>query len=145
MTAMSDETAKSHDFWLKTCGHDTYQRGSGYARTDTPWNAFTHDDQALVCTLWVDAIVEIFDEQENRPRRFVRLGGQAREWKGVAISHGKAAGKNLERANRERIPVFGYEAEPQPPQVLDVAIELRQIFHCSPLINMDSIFSMACV
>ncbi|MBR8211135.1 hypothetical protein KDW61_20960 [Burkholderia cenocepacia] len=110
---MPEETTNSHDFWLKTCGLDTYVRSSGHARVDTPWNAFTHDDQALVCTLWVDCIAEIFDEQEDRWRRFVRLGGKSLEWKGVAIRHGKAAQENLDRANRERLPVFGYEAEPQ--------------------------------
>ncbi|CAE6807298.1 hypothetical protein [Paraburkholderia domus] len=113
MRAIPDVTANSHEFWLKTCGHDTYWRSSGHARVDTPWNAFTHDDQALVCTLWVDFIVDVFDPQENRLRRFVRLGGRSREWKGVAISHGEAARDNLDRAIALRKPVFGYEAEPQ--------------------------------
>ncbi|MFL9956351.1 hypothetical protein PQR21_34685 [Paraburkholderia nemoris] len=81
---------------------------------DTPWNAFAHDDQALVCTLWVDCIADVFDPQENHIRRFVRLGGKSREWKGVAINHGGDARNNLERAIRLRKPVFGYEAEPQP-------------------------------
>jgi hypothetical protein len=100
MRAIPDVTANSHEFWLKTCGRDTYWRSSGHARVDTPWNAFTHDDQALVCTLWVDFIVDVFDPQENRLRRFVRLGGRSREWKGVAISHGEAARDNLDRASR---------------------------------------------
>lgn len=111
---MTDEKVNSHDFWLQTCGLDTYHRSSGHARLDTPWNAFTSDDRALVCTLWADRIVSVFDPATERVRRFVRLGGKSRQWKGVAKRHGDDAKKNLERAVALKKAVFGYEAEPQP-------------------------------
>ena len=111
---MTDEKVNSHDFWLRTCCLDTYYRSSGHARVDTPWNAFTSDDRALVCTLWADRIASVFDPAGGRVRRFVRLGGKSRQWKGVAKSHGGDAKKNLERAIALSRPVFGYEAEPQP-------------------------------
>ena len=111
---MSEKTVRSHEFWLATCSLDTYRRGTNYARMDTPWNAFTADDQALVCTVWVDTIADVFDPQEDRVRRFIRLGGKSRAWKGIAVSHGEDARHNLERAVELRKPVFGYEAEPEP-------------------------------
>jgi len=110
---MAEKLVQSHEFWQETCGLNTCRRGSNYARIDTPWNGFTSDDESLVCTLWVDTIAEIFDSEENCVRKFVRLGGKSREWKGLAVSHGEDARNNLERAIRLRKPVFGYEAEPQ--------------------------------
>lgn len=107
-----ERIAKPHDFWLGTCGYDTYRRGPNYARLDTPWNAFTRDESALVCTLWVDGIVDVYDPQAQRVRRFVRLGGKSRDWKGVAVQHGREARKNLDKAVALQRPVFGYEAEP---------------------------------
>lgn len=115
---MSERILQSHPFWLETCGLDTYQRSANHARLDTPWNAFTKDDRALVCTLWIDTIVDIYDAVENRNRRFVKLGGKSRTWRGVAIRHGEDAHENLERAVADRKPVFGYEAEPQPAALL---------------------------
>lgn len=111
---MIDKKANSHDFWLQTCGLDTYYRSAGHARVDTPWNAFTSDDRALVCTLWADRIATVIDPVDGCVRRFVRLGGKSRQWKGVAKMHGDDAKNNLERAIKLSKPVFGYEAEPQP-------------------------------
>lgn len=108
----TERTAKPHDFWLQTCGYDTYKRGPTYARLDTPWNAFTIDERALVCTLWVDRIVEVYDAQEQRTRRFVRLGGRSKKWRGGAVKRGREARDNLDKAVVLRKPVFGYEAEP---------------------------------
>lgn len=112
-----DEKLKSHDFWLIACGFDTYQRNSNFARLDTPWNAFTIDEGALVCALWRDQIVSVRDPETGRARRFVRLGGKLRRWKGVAKKHGEEARVNLARAVDKRIPVFGYEVEPHPGQL----------------------------
>jgi len=109
---MSERTVRPHEFWLATCDVDTYRRGPNYARQDTPWNAFTRDESALVCTLWIDQIVDVWDATENRNRRFVKLGGKSRAWKGLAVAHGKEARGNLEKAIELRRPVFGFEAEP---------------------------------
>lgn len=94
---MQERTVQAHEFWRATCGLDTYRRGKGHARIDTPWNAFTEDGK-LVCTIWRDRIAGVFDPLENRLRRFVRLGGKSRVWKGVAVAHGQDARDNLERA-----------------------------------------------
>lgn len=115
---MIDKKVNSHDFWLSTCGLNTYYRSSGHARLDTPWNAFSADDRALVCTLWADLIVSVFDPVGERVRRFVRLGGKSRQWKGVAKNHGSDAKKNLERAIAQSKPIFGFEAKPQPAALL---------------------------
>jgi hypothetical protein len=109
-----DEKLKSHDFWLTACGFDTYQRTSNHARLDTPWNAFTIDERALVCALWSDLIASVRDPETGRTRRFVRLGGKLHRWNGLAKKHGEEARVNLERAVAGRIPVFGYEVEPDP-------------------------------
>lgn len=111
---MSERTAGSHSFWLETCGINTHRRSSAHARLDTPWNAFTPGGDALVCTLWVDSIVDVFDSDASQVRRFVKLGGKSRKWKGVAISHGEEARSNLEMAVTLRKPIFGFEAEPNP-------------------------------
>ena len=110
----SERIEKSpHRFWFNTCQIDTYHRSSQHARHDTPWNAFS-PDQVLVCTLWEDQIAKVFDPQEGRTRRFVRIGGKLRAWKGPAVAHGEEADKNLRRAAELRLRVVGYEAEPEP-------------------------------
>lgn len=108
---MTDDLANPHDFWKATCGIDTYERGRNHARVDTPWNAFSREKSALICTLWLDRIVTVRDPDETRERRFVRLGGRSRKWEGPAVAHGRDARANLSEAIESRIPVFGYEAE----------------------------------
>ncbi len=109
---MEERTARPHDFWLETCGVDTYHRSSGHARLDTPWNAFTSRGTALVCTLWTDLIVDVIDPDSGRVRRFIKMGGRSKSWQGVAVQHGREAQANLERAIELKVPVIGYEAEP---------------------------------
>lgn len=125
---MSDRIAGPHKFWLETCGVDTHRRSADHARLDTPWNAFTPGKSALVCTLWTDHIVEIPDPTIGRARRFVKLGGKSRVWKGVAISHGNEARSNLEYAVTHQVPVFGYEAEPNPV-ALERGVRAVKHFH----------------
>ena len=108
------ELAKPHDFWMRTCGYNTHHRGPTYAQIDTPWNHFTQDRTTLVCTLWEDLIVKVNDPKQGRVRRFVKLGGRTKRWKGVGVAHGNEARANLEEAIRDRKPVFGFEAQPQP-------------------------------
>jgi hypothetical protein len=102
-----------HKFWLETCGINNRRRSSNHARLDTPWNGFT-PDHILVCTLWRDEILSVFDEIEDRTRQFVKIGGKMRRWLGPAIAHGKHAEENLQRSFREKRRVVGYEAEPNP-------------------------------
>lgn len=109
---MPERIARPHEFWLETCGLDTHRRSANHARLDTPWNAFTADGHMLVCTLWVDFIVDVHDKAEGRVRRFVKMGGRSKQWHGVAKKHGKEARANLEKAIADKLPVFGYEAEP---------------------------------
>lgn len=109
---MADRTVGPHEFWLQTCGLDTHHRGPNYARLDTPWNAFTTDGSRLVCTLWVDLIVDVHDPELGRVRRFVKMGGRSRRWKGVGKQHGQQARANLDKAIAEKLPIFGFEAEP---------------------------------
>lgn len=131
----------THKFWMETCGIDTYRRSPQHARHDTPWNAFSEDD-ILVCTLWRDQIVTVFDPQEDRTRKFVKLGGKMRTWKGPAVAHGEEADRNLRRASAERLRVVGYEAEPDQAVLkkgdrkvaffyMDRAHELKRIFELS--------------
>lgn len=109
---MTERTVGPHEFWLQTCGLDTHRRGPNYARLDTPWNAFTADGTKLVCTLWVDLIVDVHDSELGRVRRFVKMGGRSRRWKGVGMQHGQQARANLNKAVAEKLPIFGFEAEP---------------------------------
>lgn len=109
---MAERTVGPHEFWLQTCGLDTHRRGPHYARLDTPWNAFTADGSRLVCTLWVDLIVDVYDPELGRMRRFVKMGGRSRRWKGVGMQHGQQARANLDKAIAEKLPIFGFEAEP---------------------------------
>lgn len=109
---MAERTVGPHEFWLQTCGLDTHRRGPKYARLDTPWNAFTSEGSKLVCTLWVDQIVDVHDPELGRVRRFVKMGGRSRRWKGVGMQHGQEARANLDKAVAEKLPIFGIEAEP---------------------------------
>jgi hypothetical protein len=129
----------THKFWKLTCDVDTYRQSRQHARHDTPWNAFS-PEQVLVCTLWRDQILDIKDEAEGgRVRRFVRLGGKMREWKGPAVAHGREADENLRRAAAEKLRVVGYEADPDPASLkkgerkvarfyMDRAHELQRVF-----------------
>ncbi|MBI1890266.1 MAG: hypothetical protein HYS18_06465 [Burkholderiales bacterium] len=109
--SVSKNEVGPHEFWMRVCGVNTHRRGSNYAQLDTPWNAFT-SDQVLVCTLWADRIITVYDNKEERTRRFVKIGGKERAWKGPAIQHGKDASENLAQAARKRLRVVGFEAEP---------------------------------
>ncbi len=109
---MEERTVEPHEFWLQTCGLATHRRGPNYARLDTPWNAFTADGSKLVCTLWVDLLVDVHDPELGRMRRFVKMGGRSRRWKGVGMQHGQQARANLDKAIAEKLPIFGFEAEP---------------------------------
>ncbi|MCC7286484.1 MAG: hypothetical protein IT503_09890 [Burkholderiaceae bacterium] len=42
----------------------------------------------------------------------MKLGGRSKQWHGIAKQHGREARDNLERAIALKLPVFGYEAEP---------------------------------
>ncbi len=129
----------THNFWKLTCDVDTYRKSPQHARHDTPWNAFSPDD-VLVCTLWRDQILDIEDDAEGgRLRRFVRLGGKMREWKGPAVAHGREADENLRRAAADKLRVVGYEADPDPASLkrgerkvarfyMDRAHELQRVF-----------------
>lgn len=114
-----------HRFWLNVCGIDTHIRGSTYGQLDTPWNAFNKEG-VLVCTLWEDQIVKVFDKLESRFRQFVRIGGRRKAWSGVATMHGEAADKNLQRATKERLRVVGFEAHPNARALLK---DKRQVDH----------------
>lgn len=109
---MAERTVGPHEFWLQTCGLNTHRRSTSYARLDTPWNAFTADGDKLVCTIWVDEIVEVHDPELGLARRFVKMGGRSRRWKGVGMQHGQHARANLDKAVAEKLPIFGFEAEP---------------------------------
>ena len=109
---MAERTATPHDFWLATCGLDTHRKSPNHARLDTPWNAFTADGRALVCTIWTDLIVEVHDPQLGRTRRFEKMGGRSERWRGVGEMPGEPARETLDRAIAGKLPVFGYEAEP---------------------------------
>lgn len=87
-------------------------------------------------------IVKVFDPVEQRTRRFVRLGGKMRHWKGPAIKHGKDAKANLKKAAENRMRVVGFEAEADEAALkkgerkvahffLDRAHELKRIFEVS--------------
>lgn len=131
----------THHFWLNMCGVDTYRRSPQHARHDTPWNAFSKGN-VLVCTLWLDHIVDVFDPEEDRNRRFVKIGGKMKAWKGPAVAHGEEADRNLRRAAAEQLRVVGYEAEPDHAALekgdrkvahfyMDRAHELKRVFEFS--------------
>lgn len=109
---MTERIEKSpHDFWMRTCGINTYANGKNLARKYTPWNGFTADDSTLVSTLWEDQIVSVFDPTTSAIRRFIRLGGTRTSWKSLAKYHGKEAQENYARAFEFRRSYLGYEAE----------------------------------
>ncbi|MBV7541948.1 hypothetical protein [Acidovorax sp. sic0104] len=98
------------DFWMATCGIDTHARGSGNARNDTPWVAFTADRKGLVCTIWEDQIARVVDPRDNRARSFVMLGGKSTAWKAGAVKRGREAEVAITAARTASIPIFGFEA-----------------------------------
>lgn len=110
MSARERVTRNTHEFWKATCGIDTHARGSGNARNDTPWVAFTADRKALVCTVWEDQIAKVVDPTNNRTRSFVMLGGKSAKWKGGAVKRGREAEAAIGEALRLRVPVFGFRA-----------------------------------
>lgn len=105
-----DIVTSPHHFWMSTCGIDN--RRNNNPRHDTPWNGFTPDD-ILVCTLWKDEIITVFDHEEFRNRQFVKLGGRMMSWRGPTVKHGKEADENLRRAFKKTLRVIGYETEPK--------------------------------
>lgn len=115
----------AHEFWLLTAGLDTYARSPNHARLDTPWNAFTPDRTRLVCSIWTDGIVDVIDPSTGNERRFVRLGGKRKSWKGQSVKHGQESRKSLDAAlANPAITVVGYEALASQAQL---AKGLRQV------------------
>lgn len=110
MSARERVTRNTHEFWKATCGIDTHARGSGNARNDTPWVAFTADRKALVCTVWEDQIAKVVDPIDNRTRSFVMLGGKSAKWKGGAVKRGREAEAAISEAVKSRVPIFGFRA-----------------------------------
>lgn len=94
---MTQERIESspHEFWLLTCGYDTYKRSADHARLDTPWNAFTADKTALVNTIWRDRIVTVIDPALGQERRFVRWGWCHR--------NGRASRRTMEGLQRKTL------------------------------------------
>lgn len=105
-------TAKAGEFWLTTCGLDTNRRGS--PRADTPWNALTAGETALVNTIWDDRVVTVHDPATNTARRFVRLGLVLNSWTPQRKTRAKAARELLDRAFAQTIPIYGFEAVADP-------------------------------
>lgn len=130
------EITTPNAFWMRTCRYNTHRRGPAYAQIDTPWNYFTEDRSTLVCTLWEDLIVSVDDPKAGLVRRFVKLGGRTKRWKGVGVAHGKAARANLEEAVRDRKVVFGFEARPKPKLLKDTGE--RSIMH----FYMDRVYQL---
>lgn len=93
-------------FWWNTCGIDNGRRNA-YLR-DTPWTGYT-PDKILVCTLWEDGIVNIFDPQLGDIRRFVRLGDYRTTWNSSLKTKGNEARENIEQARRDRRRFIGFE------------------------------------
>lgn len=131
----------THDFWMNTCAIDTYRRSTHHARHDTPWNGFSKEG-ILVCTLWLDEIVKVFDPHEGRIRQFIEIGGKGKAWRGPAVAHGREADENLRKASAEKLRVVGYEASPDAAALkkgerkvdffyLDRAHELKRVFEFS--------------
>jgi len=98
-----------HPFWLATCDIDTHARGSGNARNDTPWAAFTADGKRLVCTIWTDLVADIPDSLTGKVRRFIVIGGRSAYWKGGAVKRGRECLERIEKARRDRLPVYAFE------------------------------------
>ncbi|PUA93412.1 hypothetical protein C8C99_4626 [Acidovorax sp. 107] len=132
MSARERVTRNTHEFWKATCGIDTHARGSGNARNDTPWVAFTADRKALVCTVWEDQIAKVVDPIDNRTRSFVMLGGKSTKWKGGAVKRGREAETAIDEALNLRVPVFGFRAVASGD---DPAHMTRHVKH----INLDNV------
>ncbi len=60
----------------------------------------------------MDEIVEVHDPELGLARRFVKMGGRSRRWKRVGMQHGQHTRANLDKAVAEKLPIFGFEAEP---------------------------------
>ncbi|MBJ2144145.1 hypothetical protein JC796_25660 [Delftia acidovorans] len=60
----------------------------------------------------MDEIVEVHDPELGLARRFVKMGGRSRRWKRVGMQHGQHTRANLDKAVEEKLPIFGFEAEP---------------------------------
>ena len=129
MSARERVTRNTHEFWKATCGIDTHARGSGNARNDTPWVAFTADRKALVCTVWEDQIAKVVDPIDNRTRSFVMLGGKSTKWKGGAVKRGREAETAIDEALNLRVPVFGFRAVASGD---DPAHMTRHVKHINP-------------
>lgn len=140
---MSEERIEDspHKFWLTTCGLNTYRRSKNHARQDTPWNAFTLERKGLVNSIWVDRIVSVFDPQADRTRRFVRLGARSARWAGQAVKHGEDARRNLDEAIRDRVPVFGFEVEPDGP-ALDRGVRVIKHFYLDRVHQLRAVFGL---
>lgn len=108
----NQRTAKAGEFWLTTCGLNTNRRGS--PRADTPWNALTAGETALVNTIWDDRVVTVHDPATNTARRFVRLGLVLNSWTPQRKTRAKAARELMDRAFAQTIPIYGFEAAADP-------------------------------
>ena len=135
MSTKERVTRNTHEFWMATCGIDTHARGSGNARNDTPWVAFTADRSALVCTVWEDQIAKVVDPIDNRARSFVMLGGKSIKWKGGAVKRGREAEAAINEALKSRVPVFGFRAVASGD---DPANMTRHVKH----INLDHVYAL---
>ncbi|RYF29061.1 MAG: hypothetical protein EOO23_07135 [Comamonadaceae bacterium] len=54
-------------------------------------------------------------DDQIRPKsadQLATVGGRSRRWKGVGMQHGQEARANLNKAIAEKLPIFGFEAEP---------------------------------
>lgn len=117
-----------HPFWLATCDIDTRARGSGNARNDTPWAAFTADGKRLVCTVWNDLVADIRDPLTEQVRRFVVIGGRSNYWKAGAIKRGRECLERLEKARREQLPVYAFEVSASGEAQLKVSRSIHRVY-----------------
>jgi hypothetical protein len=117
-----------HPFWLATCDIDTHARGSGNARNDTPWAAFTADGKRLVCTIWDDLVVDILDPLTGQVRRFVVIGGRSNYWKAGAIKRGRECLERLQKARHEQLPVYAFEVAASGAAQLKVSRNIRRVY-----------------
>lgn len=117
-----------HPFWLATCDIDTHARGSGNARNDTPWAAFTADGKRLVCMVWNDLVADILDPLTGQVRRFVVIGGRSNYWKGGAVKRGRECLARLEKARDERLPVYAFEVAASGDAQLKVSRSIHRVY-----------------
>jgi len=130
MTAIGGERIANgpRPFWLATCDIDTHVRGSTNARNFTPWAAFTADGMRLVCTIWTDLVADIHDSLTGQVRRFVVLGGGSKHWKGGAVKRGRECLERLEKARRERLPVYAFEVVAAGEVHYEVSRHIRHVY-----------------